>query len=351
MKTVKLGSSDMQVTEVCLGSMTWGQQNTQNEAFEQLDYAINERGINFIDTAEMYAVPPSKETAGLTETYIGNWFAANPGKREELILATKIAGAGIAWIRDGGPINADAIMPAIEGSLKRLQTDYIDLYQLHWPNRTTPHFSRHWPETLNPANNNVEQERENMLKVLEALDAAVKAGKIKACGLSNETPWGIGEYHRLSEQHNLPKMVSVQNEFSLLHLKDWPYLIESCVHNDMAYLPWSPLAGGALSGKYANGQKPAGARWTMVQRNGIFRDTSHSHAAIEAYKKVADKYALSLTQMCLAWVYQMTGVTSTIIGATSMSQLEEDINAYELALSDEVLADIATVIKQYPQPF
>ncbi len=351
MKTVRLGSSDIHVTEVCLGSMTWGQQNTEAQAFEQLDYAIKQRGINFIDTAEMYAVPPSKETAGLTETYIGNWFAANPGQREKLVLATKIAGAGIAWIRGGSPITANAIMPSIDGSLKRLQTDYIDLYQLHWPNRSTPHFARHWPGSTDPSKNDVSKERDNMLAVLEALDAALKSGKIRACGLSNETPWGIGEYHRLSEQHQLPKMVSVQNEFSLLHLKDWPYLIESCVHNDMAYLPWSPLAGGALSGKYANGQKPAGARWTMVQRNGIFRDTSHSHAAIAAYKEVADKHHLSLTQMCLAWVYQLTGVASTIIGATSMQQLTEDIDAYELALSDEVLADIGTVIKAYPQPF
>jgi len=351
MKTVKLGCSEMQVTEVCLGSMTWGQQNTEQDAFEQLDYAINQRGINFIDTAEMYAVPPSKETAGLTETYIGNWFAANPGKREDLIVASKIAGSGIAWVRGGSKITPEVIMPAIEGSLKRLQTDYIDLYQLHWPNRITPHFSRHWPGDIDPAQDDVNAECDNMRGVLEALEAAMKAGKIRACGLSNETPWGIGEYHRLSEKYNLPKMVSVQNEFSLLHLKDWPYVIESCIHNDMAYLPWSPLAGGALSGKYANGEKPAGARWTMVQRNGIFRDTSHSHAAIAAYKAVADKHGLSLAQMCLAWVYQATGVASTIIGATSMVQLKEDIDAYELALGDDVLADIAGVIKQYPQPF
>ncbi len=351
MKTVKLGSSDIQVSEICLGSMTWGQQNSQEEAFEQLDYAVNERQINFIDTAEMYAVPPSKETSGLTETYIGNWFAANPGKREDLVLATKIAGAGIPWIRGAGPITADVIMSSIDGSLKRLQTDYIDLYQLHWPNRTTPHFSKHWPAAIDPSSNNIEQERDNMLSVLEALKVAVQSGKIRECGLSNETPWGIGEYRHLAEKHDLPKMVSIQNEFSLLHLKDWPYLIESCINNDLAYLPWSPLAGGALSGKYANGQKPEGARWTMVQRNGIFRDTSHSHAAIAEYKAVADKHGLSLTQMCLAWVYQLTGVTSSIIGATSMEQLKEDLDAYDVALSDEVLSDIDTVIKQYPQPF
>ncbi len=351
MKTIKLGSSDMQVTDICLGTMTWGQQNTQEDAFEQLDYAINDRAINFIDTAEMYAVPPSKETAGLTETYIGNWFAANPGKREKLVLATKIVGAGLAWIREGGPITADAIMPSIDGSLKRLQTDYIDLYQLHWPNRVTPHFSRHWPAAIDPSLDDTQEQSDGMLGILEALDTAIKAGKIRACGLSNETPWGIAEYQRLSERHGLPKMVSIQNEFSLLHLKDWPYLIESCIRSNMAFLPWSPLAGGALSGKYANGVKPAGARWTMVQRNGIFRDTSYSHAAIDAYKEVADKHGLNLAQMSLAWVYQLTGVSATIIGATSMAQLKDNIDAYDLALSDEVLSDISAVIRRYPQPF
>ena len=351
MKKIKLGSSNIEVTEVCLGSMTWGQQNTQDEAFEQLNYAVDERGINFIDTAEMYSVPPAKETAGSTERYIGNWFAANPGKREELILATKIAGSGIPWIRDGGKIDAEAIMPAIDGSLQRLQTDYIDLYQLHWPNRTSPHFSRHWPGAIDPTSNDLEQDRKDMLGVLQALDEAVKAGKIRACGLSNETPWGIAEYAKIADQHSLPKMVSIQNEFSLLHLKDWPYVIESCIHSDVAYLPWSPLAGGALSGKYADGKKPKGARWTMVQRNGVFRDTTYSHAAIAEYQKVADEFGLSLTQMSLAWVYQCTGVASTIIGATSMAQLKEDIDAYDLSLSTEVLEAIDGVIKKYPVPF
>ncbi len=351
MKKVALGSSNIQVSQVCLGSMTWGSQNTQEDAFEQLDYATNERDINFIDTAEVYAVPPSKDTQGLTEQYIGNWLAANPGKREEVILASKITGIGIKWIRDGEGIVPEAIMPAIEGSLKRLQTDYIDLYQLHWPNRPNPHFSRHWPNDIDVTQINAPKEQDNMLRVLEELDKAKKAGKIRECGLSDETPWGISEYRRLAEQHNLPKMVSIQNEFSLLHLKDWPYVIESAHCHDMAYLPWSPLAGGALSGKYANGQKPEGSRWTIIQRNGIFRDTAHSHNAIAAYQAVADKHKLSLTQMCLAWVYQQAGVTSTIIGATSLEQLKEDLDAYDVALGDEVKADIAGVIKNYPQPF
>ena len=340
----------MQVSEVCLGSMTWGEQNTQDQAFEQIDYALD-RGINFIDTAEMYAVPPKQETCGLTETYIGNWIAANQSRRDEFVLASKIAGPGVPWIREGQAVTGKAINTAIDGSLARLQTDYIDLYQIHWPNRTHPHFSKHWPGDVDFSKFDVQQERDGMLDILRALDENIKAGKIRYCGLSDETPWGIGEYRHLADKYDLPKMVSIQNEFNLLHLLDVPYLIESCVLNDMAFLPWSPLGGGALSGKYANGQKPEGCRWTMVQRNGIFRDTSQSHEAIAAYKAVADKHGLTLVQLALAWVYQFNGVTSAIIGATSMEQLKADIDAYDVALSEGILAEVASVIKRFPMPF
>jgi len=330
--------------------MTWGQQNTQSEGHEQIDYALDQ-GINFIDTAELYSVPPSKETYGATEKIIGNWIASNSSKRQDIILASKISGSGIRWIREGSPITGTSVKQAIEDSLIRLKTDYIDLYQLHWPNRTTPHFSKHWPAKINPKQTNIQQERDGILDILQGLDSAMKEGKIRNIGLSDDTPWGISEYLRLAEKHDLPKMVSIQNEFSLLHLKDWPYLIENCVYNDVAYLPWSPIAGGALSGKYANGAKPEGCRWTMQQRNGIFRDTAQSHQAIAAYKEVADNNNLSLVQLSLAWVYQLTGVTSTIIGATSMQQLKEDIDAYEIALSDEILEQVDQVIKRFPQPF
>ena len=350
MKKVKLGSSSLQVSEICLGSMTWGEQNTQDEAFEQIDYALD-RGINFIDTAEMYAVPPKAETCGFTETYIGNWIAANQHRRDEFVLATKIAGPKVSWLRDGGPINASAINNAIDGSLGRLQTDYIDLYQIHWPNRTHPHFSKHWPGDVDFFKFDVQQERDGMLDILQALDENIIAGKIRYCGLSNETPWGIGEYRHLADKYELPRMVSVQNEFNLLHLLDSPYVIESCALNDMAYLPWSPLAGGALSGKYANGQIPQGSRWSMQQRHGIIRDTAQSHEAITAYKSVADKHGLTLVQLALAWVYQFKGVTSAIIGATSMEQLKADIDAYDVALSEEILAEVASVIKRFPMPF
>lgn len=351
MKKIQLGKSDLQVSDVCLGTMTWGRQNTEADAFEQLDYVLKESPVNFMDTAEMYAVPPSRETSGLTETYIGNWFARNPEQRDKVVLASKVAGPGVSWIRDGAPINRASITQAIEESLQRLQTDYIDLYQLHWPNRVSPHFSKHWPRAVNLSSIDVEAERAAFLEILQTLGEAVEAGKIRYCGLSNETPWGIGEYINLAREHDLPSIVSVQNEFSLLHLKDWPYTLEYCALNEIAYLPWSPLAGGALSGKYANGAFPEGCRWTMQQRNGIFRDTENVHRSVARLSDVAERHGLILSQMCLAWVYQTQGVTSTIIGATSMSQLRENLEAYTLTLSEQVLAEIDAVIRDYPLPF
>lgn len=350
MEYVTLGRSNLEVSRVCLGTMTWGKQNSQADADEQLDYALA-KGVNFIDTAEMYAIPPTAETYGTTENILGNWLERNPGKRKKIILATKIAGNGIPWIREGGDITGAEIVRSVDASLKRLKTDYIDLYQLHWPNRTSPHFGKHWPGILAFTEVDAGQHRSQMLDILSGLDACVKAGKIRHCGLSDDTPWGINEYLSLSKEHDLPRMVSVQNEFNLLHTKDWPYLIENCAMSGVAYLPWSPLAGGALSGKYMNGARPPGARWTMIQRNGIFRDRAQSHAAIAGYKKVADKYRMSLATLSLAWCNQVDGITSTIIGATSMAQLEEDLTAFDVALSDEMLADIMTVLELYPVPF
>lgn len=350
MKHTKLGSSDLHVSQICLGSMTWGNQNSESDAHSQIEYALD-HNINFIDTAEMYAVPPSKDTCGLTEKYIGSWLVTNKTKREDLILATKIAGSGVPWIRSGGKITGKAVQAAVDASLKRLKTDYIDLYQLHWMNRVGPQFGRHWPGMIDYDSMDVNQEKEEHLDILLGLDSCVKAGKIRYCGLSNDTPWGIKEYQRLAEMHDLPRMVSLQNEFSLLHLTDIPHVIETCKLDDIAYLPWSPLAGGALSGKYRNGAKPEGCRWTMQQRNGIFRDTTLSHQAIDAYFAVAQKHQLSLTELALAWVYQCDGITSAIIGATSIAQLEEDINALKVELSPELLAEIDAVIRHFPVPF
>jgi aryl-alcohol dehydrogenase-like predicted oxidoreductase len=330
--------------------MTWGEQNTEAEAHEQIDYALDQ-DINFIDTAEMYSVPPREETYGLTETYIGNWLAKNKARREDIVLASKIGGFGVPWVRDSAGIDGAAIKKAVDGSLKRLQTDYLDLYQLHWPNRPAPKFSNHWPGTYKHSDIDAEQERDQHLDILSALGECQKAGKIRECGVSNDTPWGVNLYLQLAEKHDLPKMVSVQNEFSLLQLTDAPHLMETCVLSDVAYLPWSPLAGGALSGKYRNGAKPEGCRWTMQQRNGIFRDTSQSHEAIEAYYQVASAHDLSLAELSLAWVYQFDGVTSTIIGATSMDNLKENIGAYSKVLDATVLAEVDSVMRRYPVPF
>ena len=350
MEYSKLGSSGLSVSRVCLGSMTWGVQNNQTDANQQIAYALNQE-VNFIDTAEMYAIPPSAETYGKTEQIIGNWLKDNKNQRDKIILASKIAGAGLPWVRNGGAITGNAVIKAVDASLRRLQTDYIDLYQLHWPNRTSPHFGKHWPNQISLTQTNAEQHSAQMLDILEGMNKCVQAGKIRHCGLSDDTPWGINTYLKLSEKHNLPKMVSIQNEFSLLHTKDWPYLIENCLHEDIAYLPWSPLAAGLLSGKYLNGARPEGSRWTLMQRNGLFRDSENTNKATAAYVEIAHQHGFTPAQLALAWCDQVDGVTSTIIGATNMTQLKEDISAFAMPLNKQALADIEQVLKNYPTPF
>lgn len=350
MKYSPLGSSGLSVSRVCLGSMTWGLQNNQQDADQQIDYAL-EQGINFIDTAEMYAVPPSPETYGKTETIIGNWLNKNQERRKDIILASKIAGGGLSWVRDGSNITGEAVIKAVDASLQRLQTDYIDVFQLHWPNRTSPHFGKHWPNQISFTNVDNELETAGMLDILQGLDTCIKAGKIRFCGLSDDTTWGINTYLKLSDKYDLPKMISIQNEFSLLHAKDWPFLIENCVHENVAYLPWSPLAGGMLSGKYLDGARPEGSRWTLEQRNGLFRNTPQSEQAIKAYADIAKKYGYTPSQLALAWCDQVDGVTSTIIGATNMAQLKENIEAFDMPLSQAALNDVNQVFQQYPIPF
>ena len=350
MKYSTLGYSGVSVSRVCLGTMTWGTQNNQEDANEQIEFALD-KGINFFDTAELYAVPPTAETYGATEKIIGHWNAQNPSRREEYILATKIAGPGLAYIRGGGPITGESIVQAIDASLERLKTDYIDLYQLHWPNRTSPHFGKHHVGKISFSDVDAKAHSKLKLEILQALDQCAKAGKIKYFGLSDDTPWGINEYIRLSEQHDLIRVTSIQNEFNLLHAKDWPHLIETCVHAEVAYLPWSPLASGSLTGKYLNGARPEGSRWSKAQRNGLFRDTEMSNQAIQAYTELAKKYQLTPAQLALAWCDQVDGVTSTIIGATSMPQLKENLSAFDLSLSEEVLKDLSSILAQYPVPF
>lgn len=345
-----LGHSGLQVSSACLGTMTWGNQNTQADANQQIDYALAQ-GINFIDTAEMYAIPPTAQTYGTTETIIGHWLAANPSRRDECVLASKITGNGLDYVRGGADITGESVIAAIDGSLARLQTDYLDLYQLHWPNRDTPHFGKHAPGRVSFSDIDTAAHSAQMLEILQALDACVKSGKIRHFGLSNDTPWGINEYIRLSEQHNLTRVTAIQNEFSLLQTRDWPFLIENCVHQQVAYLPWSPLATGALTGKYVNGARPQGARWNLIQPDNLFRDTPQSNAAAAAYCELARQHSLTPAQLALAWCQQVDGVTSTIIGATSLEQLKENIKAFAVTLSDTVLQEIAAIQRQYPVPF
>lgn len=345
-----LGTSDLSVSNVCLGSMTWGLQNTQEEANQQIDYALG-RQINFIDTAEMYAIPPTADTYGKTETIIGNWLSNNTHKRKDIVLASKIAGVGLPWIRSGEPITGKNVELAVEGSLKRLKTDYLDLFQLHWPNRHFPHFGNHWPDKADFTRTTSEKETEDMLDILQGISRCIEAGKIRHFGLSNETPWGINTYLKLSDQHSLPRLVSIQNEFNLLQAQDSPYVLENCIREDIAYLPWSPLSTGALTGKYLNGARPKGSRWTIPQRNGLYRDTVDTNKATAAYAKIAQDHGMTVAQLALAWCKQTKGVTSTIIGATTNAQLKENIDAFNIELNEEALSEIYKVLRAYPAPF
>lgn len=346
MKYRKLGRTNLDVSLIGLGTMTWGLQNTQAQGFEQMDYALD-HGVNFFDTAEMYAIPPSAKTFGTTETIIGNWFASRLN-RDKVILASKITGPELQWVRDGtNYIDKKNILLALEGSLKRLQTDYIDLYQLHWPNRGSYHFGKIWG--FNPKFN-VQAEQDNFLEVLETFNALIKEGKIRHIGLSNETAWGLNKWLQLAEQNNLPRMASIQNEYSLLCRHFEPDLSEIAIHEDCGLLAWSPLTRGMISGKYLNGAKPEGARLTIETRpeHRIYPNTD---AAIVKYIELAKNYDLDVTQMALAFVNTRPFVTSTLIGATKMSQLKSNIASIEVTLSAEVREKIEKIRRDYPMPF
>lgn len=342
----KLGRTGLDVSLIGLGTMTWGKQNTQAEGFEQMDYAL-EQGINFFDTAEMYAIPPSADTYGTTETIIGNWFE-DRGTRDQVILATKIAGPGLSWIRDGkNTIDKSNIKAAVESSLTRLKTDYIDLYQMHWPNRGSYHFGKTWGffPVFDP-----KIEENNFLEVLETFQALIQEGKIRHVGLSNETAWGTNKWLQLAEQNNLPRMASIQNEYSLLCRNFEPDLSEIALAEDCGLLAWSPLVRGILSGKYLNGAKPEGARLTIETRPE-HRTGPLVDEATAAYIAVAKKHGLDPCQMAIAFVNQQPFVTSTLIGATTMEQLRTNIAAIDIALSDEVNADLDVLRRQYPMLF
>jgi len=342
----QLGKTDLDVSLIGLGTMTWGRQNTQDEGFEQMDYALKQ-GINFFDTAEMYAVPPSADTYGKTETIIGNWFASRKN-REKVILASKIAGPGMPWVREGSNyIDRKNILLAVEGSLKRLQTDYIDLYQLHWPNRGSYHFGQIWDYAPNFDKQAVE---DNFMDVLETLDELIKAGKIRHVGLSNETAWGTSKWLELAEKHNLPRMVSIQNEYSLMARHFEPDLSEISLHEDCGLLAWSPLTRGLISGKYLDGAMPEGTRLAIDSR-AEHRASAQTDATIKAYIALAKAHDLDVCQMALAFVNQQPFVTSNLIGATNMQQLKSNINSINLTLSDEVNEGIKAIRRQYPMSF
>ncbi|MCW8109706.1 aldo/keto reductase [Alteromonas ponticola] len=350
MKFHPLGHSHLKVSEVCLGTMTWGIQNTQVDADEQLAMAL-EAEINFIDTAEMYPTPPNEKTYGDTERILGHWLNRHQHLRGQLVIMSKVAGGGLSYIRNGSGLSGDSLTEALHDSLARLQTDYIDIYQLHWPNRATPHFGKHWPGKTDPRKTDVAAEIEGMRDILVAIDKAIAEGKIRHWGLSDETPWGISAYLKLCEEMDIERPVSLQNEFSLLHTKDWPYLIEQCVLENIAYLPWSPLATGILTGKYIDGERPPGSRWTYIQRQGLFRDKQAAHEATQRYQQLAQAQGISSAQLALAWCRQVPGVTSTIIGATSCKQLLENLKAFELELSSSTLKQIEAVMHHYPAGF
>ncbi len=344
MKYNNLGRTDIKVSEICLGSMTWGEQNSESEAHQQIEYAL-ESGVNFIDTAELYAVPPKQETQGLTEKYIGTWFNKT-GQRDKWILATKITGPGLNWIRNGDIITPNGIKEALEGSLKRLQTDYVDLYQLHWPNRGSFHFQNAWG--FDASKQDKEQVITQMLEILEALDDLVKQGKIRHIGVSNESTWGIAKYLEIAKENNLPRMVSVQNEYSLLQRQFDLDLAELSHHEDVGLLAWSPLAAGALSGKYLNGACPKGSRGDISK--DMWRHNEYSEPAIRAYYHLAKDYGLDPCQMAIAYCLTKPFMTSVIIGATNIAQLKNDIEACELKLSDDVICKIENIHRNYPKP-
>jgi aryl-alcohol dehydrogenase-like predicted oxidoreductase len=344
----RLGESDVQVSLIGLGTMTWGEQNTEQEAHAQIDYALD-HGVNLLDVAEMYPVPPRAETQGSTERYIGTWIARNRGAREKIVLATKIAGPARQphnprHIRgESNQFDRKNLTEALEGSLQRLQTDYVDLYQLHWPDRSTMTFGRPAYPWVDDAYTVPIEE------TLSVLAEFVKAGKIRHIGVSNETPWGVAQFLRAAEKLDLPRIVSIQNPYSLLNRTYEAGLSEYAHRDNIGLLAYSPLAFGWLSGKYEGGARPAGARISLFER---FQRYSKPQAlqATTRYVELAKQHGLSPAQFALAFVNSRPFVTSNLIGATSLEQLKENIASVEVKLSPEVLAEIDKLHELQPNP-
>ncbi|NRF16719.1 NADP(H)-dependent aldo-keto reductase [Vibrio coralliilyticus] len=338
----KLPHSTLEISKICLGTMTFGEQNTEQDAFSQLDYVL-ERGVNFIDTAEMYPVPPKADTQGSTEQYIGNWLKKS-GKREKVVLATKIAGPrNVPYIRDNMSLDRRNVHQAIDDSLQRLQTDYVDLYQLHWPQRRTNCFGQlnyPYPD---------ENEEVTLIETLESLADLIKAGKVRYIGVSNETPWGVMTLLRLAEKHELPRIVSIQNPYNLLNRSFEIGLSEISHYEGVQLLAYSPLAFGCLSGKYLNNARPEGARCSLFERF-VRYFTPQGIQATEAYVNLAREHGLDPAQMALAFVNQRPFVGSNIIGATNLEQLKSNIDSLDVVLSEELLHGLQAIGTTYSNP-
>ena len=338
----KLGNTDINVSTICLGTMTWGEQNTQSEAFEQMNYSL-ENGVNFWDTAELYAVPPKAETYGHTETIIGNWFEETK-KRKDIILASKVGGPSRKYMRNGeNSFTGKNLEDALHGSLKRLKTDYIDLYQLHWPERNVNNFGKLGYEHKENDWNKFEDVLENLKKFIEQ-------GKIRYVGLSNETPWGVMNYLQLAKDKGLPRMMAIQNPYSLLNRSYEVGLAEVSIRENIGCLAYSPLASGYLSGKYRNKQFPKGSRmerdfdfWTRYRKPNM-------ENAVEDYYKISQKYDLDMSQMSIKFCEVQDFMTSVIIGATTMEQLKTNVESVKVNLDSEVIKEINDVQKKYPNP-
>ena len=339
----KLGNTDLKVSSICLGTMTWGEQNTQGEGFEQMDYALDQ-GVNFWDTAEIYSIPPKQETFGHTEVIIGNWFEKTK-KRDKVILASKVCGPMREYVRGGGnQFGEKNITEALEGSLKRLKTDYIDLYQLHWPERQTNFFGKLGYE------HNDSNEWTRFEDILGTLKKFIDQGKIKHVGLSNETSWGLSKFLELSKEQNLPRMLSVQNPYNLLNRTYEVGLAEMSVREQAGLLAYSPLACGYLSGKYRENKLPKDSR---IERDGDFwtrYQKPNMNMAVDAYYEISKKYNLNMSQMSLKFIEIQPFVTSVIIGATTIEQLKTNIESVNIKLTDEIISKINEVQAIYPNP-
>ena len=343
MKFRKLGTTDIDVSLICLGTMTWGTQNTENDAFEQMDYAVSQ-GINFFDTAEIYSVPPTSDSYGKTEVMIGNWFEKRKN-RDKIILASKVAGPGCDWIRGGGNnFDEKKIGEAIDGSLKRLKTDYIDLYQLHWPERSTNFFGRR-----DYLFNNKEGKWNSFENILETLDKYIKSGKIRYIGMSNETPYGLSRYLEISKNKGAPRMMSVQNPYNLVNRTYEIGMSEISIREKCGLLVYYPLAAGGLSGKYRDGKMPKNSRMSLFK--GWERHLNPlAMKAYDEYFKLAKDLNLTMVQLAQSFVNSRPFVTSNIIGATTMDQLKENVESINIEFTDEMMERVNEIHNNSPNP-